>query len=288
MPPRSSQKRARRTSGRTTGHLSKGVIVVLSGGPDDRMNPREVRDRMNQLIADVNSDPYVREHTNGKGLTFKLLPGQKERYLHQAVWRKVCTKLKTLRPSPLIVIGHSNGGAAAMSVARCVGEAGLTVDLLFSADSVFTLDDLGDPNDVPPGVTLNLNSYVIPTEEFWICPFPIGRRNRRETGHALDRVVNIGLAYHLGGCTAHRNALYELAGADETEGGYLRPHLVFDTTIAVLRGESPGTILEATRLSLQELATKSKIRIELETKGHAETILPPPLRKTSRSTARTR
>jgi hypothetical protein len=37
--------------------LSDGVIVVLSGGPIDAMNPREVRDRMNQLIADVNSDP---------------------------------------------------------------------------------------------------------------------------------------------------------------------------------------------------------------------------------------
>ena len=156
------------------------------------------------------------------------------------------------------------------------------------ADSVFTLDDLGDPNDVPPGVTLNVNSYVIPAAEFWICPFPIGRRNRRETGHALDRVVNIGLEYHLGGCFAHRNAFYELAGGDETEGGYSRPHLLLNTTIAVLRGESPSTILEATRLSLQELATKSKITIELETKGHDETILPLGLRETSRSTARKR
>jgi pimeloyl-ACP methyl ester carboxylesterase len=286
--PRQSKKRARRTGLRAAGHLSKGVIVVLSGGAVDPMNPREVRERMNQLIADVNSDPYVLEHTNGKGLTFKLLPGQKNRYVHQTAWRRVCAKLKALQPSPLIVIGHSNGGAAAMSLARCLGEAKLTVDLLVSCDSVFTLDDLGDPNEVPQGVTLNLNSYVIPTEEFWICPFPIGRRNRRETGNALDRVVNIGLAYRLGGCIAHRNAFYELAGGDETEGGYARPHLLLTTTIAVLRRESPKTILEATRLSLQELATKSKIRIELETKGHDETIVPLGLRKASRSTARRR
>ena len=130
--PRQSRKRARRTGLRAAGHLSKGVIVVLSGGPVDWMNPPEVRDRMNQLIADVNSDPYVVEHTNGKGLTFKLLSGQKDRYLHQTAWRKVCAKLKTLQPSPLIVIGHSNGGAAATSLARCLREAELNVDLLFS------------------------------------------------------------------------------------------------------------------------------------------------------------
>lgn len=36
--------------------LSKGAIVVLSGGGFDGMNPLEVRDRMDQYIADVNAD----------------------------------------------------------------------------------------------------------------------------------------------------------------------------------------------------------------------------------------
>lgn len=286
--PRKTRRSTPRAAQRAAGSLSKGVIVVLSGGPVDFMNPREVRDRMNQFIADVNSDPYVLEHTNGKGLTFKLLQGQKDRYLHQTLWRKVGAKLKALQPSPLIVIGHSNGGAAAMSLARCIREAGLTVDLVFSADSVFTLDDLGDPNEVPSQVALNVNSYVIPTEEFWICPFPIGRRNRRESGSPLDRVLNLGLEYHLGGCLAHRNAFYELAGGDETETGYSRPHLLLDTTIAVLRGESVDTILEATRLSLQELATKSRIRIKLESKNVDEIIRPREIRATPRSTRRKR
>jgi len=270
--------RARRVSRKPGGSLSNGVIVVLSGGPFDELNPREVRDRMNQLIGDVNRDPFVVEHTNGKGLKFKLLPGQKDKYLHQTTWRKVCAKLKKLQPWPLIVVGHSNGGAAAVSLARSLSEAELSIDLLFSADSVFTLDDLGDPNEVPANVKLNINSYVIPTEEFWICPFPIGRRNRRESGPALEGVVNVGLEYHLGGCVAHRNAFYELAGGDETEGGYSRPHLVFNTIIAVLRGQAPAAILEATRLSLQELAKKSKIRIVLETKGLKEIIVPLALR----------
>lgn len=276
--PRRTRRAARKIVQKAGGDLSKGVIVVLSGGPVDFMNPKEVRDRMNQFVADVNRHPYVVEHTNGKGLTFKLLPAQKERYVHQTTWRKVCAKLKALKPSPLIVVGHSNGGAAAMSLARCIGEAGLTIDLLLSADSVFTLDDLGDPNGVPSNVILNVNSYVIPTEEFWICPFPIGRRNRRESGAELDRVLNIGLEYHLGGCLAHRNAFYELAGGDETEGGHSRPHQLLDTTIASLRGESVDIILQATRLSLRELSTKSKVRIALATKGFNEIIVPREIR----------
>ena len=39
--------------------LTNGVIVVLSGGGFDAMNPVEVRDRMDQYIADVNADPFV-------------------------------------------------------------------------------------------------------------------------------------------------------------------------------------------------------------------------------------
>jgi hypothetical protein len=251
--------------------LSKGVIVVFSGGPDDKWNPKEVRARMNQFIADVNADAYVQKYTNGKGLRFSLLPNQKERYLHQTTWRKVCDKLKTLEATPLIVVGHSNGGAAAMSLSRCLDRR---FDLLFSADSVFTLDDLGDPNEVPSNVALNINSYVIPAKEFWKCPFPIGRRNRREAGEAFDRVVNVGLEYHLGGCDAHKNAFYELAGGKETTAGYSRPHLLLDTTLAVLKGEPLDDILKATLLSLQTLSTKSRLKIEFETKGLKKTVLP--------------
>lgn len=286
--PRQPKKPAPRAALQGTSALSRGAIVVLSGGPVDAMNPLEVRDRMNQLIEDVNRDSYVVEHTGGRGLTFKVLVGQKEGYLHQTAWRKVCEQLKTLKPSPLIVIGHSNGGAASMSLARCLQDAGVSVDLLFSADSVFTLDDLGDPNEVASNVTLNINSCVIPTEEFWICPLPIGRRNRREAGPALEGIVNIGLEYHLGGGGAHRNAFYELAGGDETEGGYARPHLVFDAVISVLRGETPSAILESMRLSLQELATKSKVRITLETEGYEEEIVPLALRESARSGRRPR
>ena len=54
--------------------LSNGAIVVLSGGPVDLMNPPEVRARMDQLVVDINNDPFVSANTNGKGLTFKLLP----------------------------------------------------------------------------------------------------------------------------------------------------------------------------------------------------------------------
>jgi hypothetical protein len=102
MGARSSK--GRRTA--RTGDLSKGVIVVLSGGFFDAMNPREVLDRMDEYIADVNADPYVQAHTGGKGLKFKLLKNQVDPHIHQAEWRKVVRALETLKPSPLILAGR--------------------------------------------------------------------------------------------------------------------------------------------------------------------------------------
>jgi hypothetical protein len=110
--------------------LSGAVIVVLSGGGIDAMNPKEVRDRMDQYISDVNADPFVQANTGGQGLTFKLLPNQKTKHLHQAKWRKICEAIGALDASPLILVGHSNGGAAAMNIARCVQTQGKSVDLI--------------------------------------------------------------------------------------------------------------------------------------------------------------
>src|SRR3954447_18096536 len=104
--------------------LSHGVIVVLSGGGFDAMNPAEVRNRMDQYITDVNADPFVQANTGGAGLTFKLLAGQNKPHLHQAKWRQICDALKLLTASPLILVGHSNGGAAAVDLARCLQSQG--------------------------------------------------------------------------------------------------------------------------------------------------------------------
>jgi hypothetical protein len=255
--------------------LSKGVIVVLSGGGFDGMNPVEVRDRMDQYIADVNADPFVQANTGGQGLKFKLLPNQKTKHLHQAKWRPICAALGLLGASPLILVGHSNGGAAAMDLARCVQSQGKPVDLVFSADSVLTLDDIGDINQVPPNVQLNFNPYVIPTPAWLLAPFPIGKRNRRQADSSLDGILNIGLTYNLPGALAHRNAFYELAGGDKKAGGgYKFPHLLLDVTLAVLRGESNFDIFHAAEASLQALATKAHIDIKIETTNFKKTLHP--------------
>jgi len=47
--------------------LTKGVIVILSGGLFDEMNPQEVRDRMDECITHVNSDPFVQSHSAMRG-----------------------------------------------------------------------------------------------------------------------------------------------------------------------------------------------------------------------------
>ena len=256
------------------GDLSKGVIVVLSGGFVDEMNPQDVRDRMDGYIADVNADPYVQAHTNGKGLKFKLLRNQVHPHIHQAEWRKVVQALETFKPSPLILVGHSYGGAAAVSVARSLEIGGTTVDLLCTHDSIQTINDLGDPNEVPATVRLNLNPYVIPTPAWMLAPFPIGRRNLRDDG-SLDGVINVGLTYNLGGAFSHKNAFYELAGGDKVGGGgFELPHLLLDVTLAVLRGASNADVLTMVQAPLQTLATKSRIVVQLETKNFKKTLTP--------------
>jgi hypothetical protein len=237
--------------------LSAGVIVVLSGGGFDLMNPKEVRDRMDQYITDVNADPFVQANTGGNGLKFKLLPNQQKNHLHQAKWRQICTALNLLAASPLILVGHSNGGAAAVDLARCLKSQGKSVDLLFSCDSVLTLDDIGDVNKIPSNVLLNFNSYVIPTPAWLLAPFPIGKRNHREADNSLDGILNIGLKYNLPGALAHRNAFYELAGGDKTSTGYKLPHLIREVTLAVLRGETAFDIVHNAEAPLQQLSTKT-------------------------------
>jgi hypothetical protein len=272
--------RAQKTVGRRTAarsvsrDLRAGVIVVLSGGGFDAMNPREVRDRMDSYIAEVNADPFVQANTGGSGLTFRLLTGQRKPHLHQTRWRDICQALNLRAATPLILVGHSNGGAAAVNLARCLQTQGKSVDLLFSADSVLTLDDIGDVNKIPANVKLNFNPYVIPTPAWLLAPFPIGTRNRRQADNSLDGILNIGLTYNLPGALAHRNAFYEIAGGDKTSSGYKRPHLLREVTLAVLRGESNFDIIHNAETPLQELATKSRAVIKLQTTTFSKTLQP--------------
>src|SRR5437879_3892163 len=111
-----------------TRDLSNGVIVLLSGGAFDLMNPVEVRERMDTLIKSVNNDSYVKANTGDKGLTVKLLPDW-DFHIHQDEWPAICTALKVRSASPIIVLGHSNGGAAVINLARCLQQQGKIVDL---------------------------------------------------------------------------------------------------------------------------------------------------------------
>ena len=272
---RTKSSRARATPRSAAGDLTQGVIVVLSGGGFDGMNPREVRDRMDQYIVDVNADPFVQANTGGNGLTFRLLTNQQTRHLHQTKWRQICDALRLLTATPLILVGHSNGGAAVMNLARCLQSQGKSVDLAFTADSVLTLDDIGDINKVPPNVKLNFNPYIIPTPAWLLAPFPIGLRNRRQVDNSVDGILNIGLTYNLPGALAHRNAFYELAGGDKTAGGsYKLPRLLLEVTLAVLGGGTNYDVIHAAEPLLQTLATKSRIDIKLETTAFQKTLRP--------------
>jgi len=228
------------------------------------MNPIEVRERMDEYINLVNADPNVQAATGGKGLFVMLLPGQKNPHLHQAKWRKICDVLKTMQASPVILVGHSNGGAAAVDLARCIASQGKTVDLLFTCDSVLTLDDNGDVNEIPNNVRLNLNSHVLPTPAWILLPFPIGRSNHRADG-SLDGILNVGLEYDLPGAIAHRNAFYDLAGGgDRGPAPHPYPYLILDATLAVLLGKSNDDVMRAAVDSLQILANDANVVVHVE------------------------
>ena len=255
--------------------LTKGVIVIFSGGGFDEMNPVEVRDRMDECITHVNSDPFVQTHSGGQGLTFHLLTGQTTEHLHQTKWRAVCDVLKLRDATPLIIVGHSNGGAAAVSLSRCLNAVGKTVDLLFTADSVQTLDDLGEVDEVPSNVKLNINSYTKPTPAWFLAPFPIGKRNHREADHSLAGILNAGLAYNLPGVLGHRNAFYDLAGGDKTGATtYKHPLLIQESILASLHDTADSVIISDAIAKLQALATQTHIKIQISTAGSQVTLQP--------------
>jgi pimeloyl-ACP methyl ester carboxylesterase len=270
-----SRQRSGRASTSAAPDLSKGVIVFLSGGGVDIMNPPEVRGRMDEYISDVNSDAFVQANSGGSGLAFQLLPGQTTKHLHQGQWRAICQALNLLDATPLILLGHSNGGAAALDLARCLQSQAKSVDLLWTCDSVLTLDDNGDPYKVPPNVTLNLNSYVIPTPAWLLAPFPIGRSNHRQADNSLDGILNIGLKYNLPGAVAHRNAFYDLAGGDrDNTNAFTYPSVLLESTLAVLHGQTNYDVITAAVTSLQVLATKAHTEIHVDTTDFSEVLHP--------------
>ncbi len=258
--------------------LSKGVIVVFSGGPVDIMNPADVLFRMDDLIAGVNGDPFVVSATGGQGLKFVLIPHQPSIHIHQSLRPEVAEALDGTDASPIILVGHSNGGAAVVDLARDLESQGKTVDLAFTADSVFTLLDIGhvrDVNRIPPNVLLNVNSFVIPDLElFWLLPFPIGKANQRESG-TIEGILNIGLPFQEPGAIAHHDAFYDLAGGDKLIfGGSKFPEMIKQTILAVLRGETRDQVFQEAKANLQTLANDVRVPIDFQTSDEHITLEP--------------
>ncbi len=256
--------------------LSNGVIVVLSGGPVDEMNPPEVRLRMETLISEINKDPAVLAGTGNQGLKFKLLPDQVWNHIHNSRWLEVCQVLEEIKPSPLIMVGHSNGGAAVIRIADYLAKKGIVVDFAFTADSVPTLDDVNDDvYEVPSNVKLNLNSHLNPnalqTAIWWLPPFAYGLANKRKADGSLDGILNISLLFFRdNGMIAHRDMFYDLAGGDQVlvggePGGYIYPELIRDATLAVLKGATNEEVFQLALPYLQTLADRVPVEIETDT-----------------------
>lgn len=232
--------------------LSRGAIIMLSGAPFDAMNPRQVRDAMDAYLDGVNASEFVHRCSGGKGLAVGLVKGQRK-HLHQASWPAMCDALVAAGSSPIIIAGHSNGGASAVSLSRCLEAKGKTVDLLVTIDTVPTGRGLGDAFVVPANVKLSINTYVITNAVTWTIPFLFGHADKRADGKAT---INIGLEYRLPGFVAHRNAFLDFASGP-----------LLDLTLASLEGAGER---EMTRLALEKsraLAKESGIKGVFEGAG---------------------
>ena len=251
--------------------LDNAALVVLSGGPTDDLNPWDVRLLMESLFLDVNASDVVQQNTtDGKGLRYRLLPGQQWARNHHTDWPALAETLTQEPASPLILVGHSNGGAGVINLARALKKAKKTIDLAITVDSVFTLIDNGNPNKVPANVGLNLNPYVIPTDLWWQAPFPIGKPNQRKEDGSQDGILNIGLPFHKGLAFAHHDAFYDLAGGHEPGiGGPEYPNVILASILKFLGGSSVEAIFAVVRDHLQKLADRVRIKISLDSTNPA-------------------
>jgi hypothetical protein len=244
--------------------LRKGAIVMMSGGGFDGANPPEVRARMDAYLDAVNAAEVVNRCSGGQGMTYKLVPDQQGKHVHQTKWQKLCDVLAERNSTPIVIAGHSNGGAAAISLSRCLEGKGKTVDLLITADSVATGNDLGDVYTVPSNVKVNVNTFLVPNVFTFLIPFPFGRANKRAANDTKP-TINVGMEYLLPGAIAHRNAFYDFAGGDQSSTGtFSRPFALLDLTLAYLGG---ATDEEMSTLSLDKakgISTAARIKVKYD------------------------
>lgn len=108
--------------------------------------------------------------------------------IHNSQWKSVCRDLNSLtareKPKRLILIGHSYGGDAVISISHCVGTQ--PVDLMVTIDTVEKIFHK-DTDIVPENVIANYNYYES------IDPVLIfhGKSNNRRADGSHRGIVNL-------------------------------------------------------------------------------------------------
>lgn len=243
--------------------LSNGVVVAFSGGPLGVLKINQLAARFDEYIMAINTDALVNKCSGGTGLAYKLLKNQKTPHIHQSKWRSVCKAIKKRAAGPIIIAGYSMGGAAAVSLARCLNESGKAVDLLVTLDTVATGLDMGDVYSVPPNVKLNINGFQKPTLLTFVPPFPFGLANKREDGGKPENIFNAGMRYDQPSFTAHLRLIYDFCGGKKSEDSDYSTPFVLDVTLAVLTGATNDDLQRQVIDGLERLAAVRKIKIFL-------------------------
>ena len=227
---------------------------------------------MDLYIADVNADPYVQTATGGAGLTFMLLPRRAIPIASGAM----APDLR--RPEPAQPDSHRSrgslkrrrGGDGPGTLPREPGSDSRPLALRrFGADArrhrrrEHRSDERRDQRELVCNPDARLDPGAVPD---WQGQPPAG-------GEPLDGILDVGLAYNLGGAIAHRNAFYNLAGGDKKGAGSSSKYAARPDAGRAPRRDHDD-IVQAAEAPLQTLATKAKVRIEMASTNLTKTLTP--------------
>jgi hypothetical protein len=174
----------------TSGKNQKAIIYFITGAPFD-VQPGQIKDTT-KILAD-----FIKTNLSESAYTIQ----------HNSKWKEICsniTKLKTANPeSEIILLGHSYGAQAGITVSDCLSKKGIKVNRLVTLDTIHKTFDL--PSDViPANVDINNNFYQ--TSE----PFLRGEKNEHRADQSEVGITNTEVKVENGN-SPHFDMVKELA-----------------------------------------------------------------------------
>ena len=153
------------------GLLERQIVYFITGAPVD-VQPAEITDSASIL----------------KNYLTTYFPRAELTVIHNSLWSKVCEDIKAVKaqanaPVKVILIGHSYGAQAGVTIAQCLLETKIKVDRLI------TIDMIQRPFDVPAE---EIPDNVVTNNGFYETSDPLlqGARNNARTDRTEQGITN--------------------------------------------------------------------------------------------------